>query len=202
MSVQSPPILQVALLIPPEIQLGLDARELVRNGGVVRDLLGQVVTHLKEGDLPSRGSGAAQRVAALLKDRRVVTTIVLSSAVGGTAATLAVKHRLQAKRCAKNLNASLITYLEAARDGTLDGHTIDCLLSDLSAAERYSKNGQVAVATALVDFVVDYTRKHAEANSFDLGELDEATPASEQSAVADLRRHVEAQRRIFSDAAR
>lgn len=197
----SAPMQPVNFLIPPDIQLGLDAGKLVRHGGVVRNELGHIVTHLKEVHLPSKKPAAAQRAAAPLKDRRVVTVIVLGTAIGGTIAFLAVKDRMQARKCVKNLNSSLVAYLEAVRDGNLDEGTISRLITDLDAAEEYSNNGQVAVASALVDLVIDYTSKLAEANSVDLDELQEEGQAAEKGAVVDLRRHLEVQRKIFTEAA-
>jgi hypothetical protein len=204
----SAPIHPVNFFIPPDIQLGLDAGTLVRYGGVVRNDLGQIVTHLKEVDLPGKEPAGAQRAAALLKDRRVVIVIVLGTAIGGTIAFLAVKdrvqarkNRVQARKCIKDLNASLVAYFEAARDGSLDEGTISRLITDLDAAEEYSNNGLVAVASALADLVIDYTSKLAEANSVDLDELQEEGQAAEKGAVVDLRRHLEVQRKIFIEAA-
>ena len=201
MTVPYIPIQPVNFLIPPDIQLGLDAGKLVRYGGVVRNQLGHIVTHLKEVPVPRKEPAMAQRVVSLLKDRRVVTVIVLGTATGGAFAALAVKNQVQARKCAKNLNVSLVAYLKAARDGTLDEGAISRLISDLDAAEAYSTNGQVAVASELVDLVMDYTDKLAEANSVDVSELQAETPAPDGGTVVDLRHHLEVQRRIFTGAA-
>lgn len=201
MSVPYVPIQPVAFFIPPDIQLGLDAGKLVRYGGIVRNQLGHIVTHLKEVPVPSKDPAMAQRVVSLLKDRRVVTVIVLGTATGGVAAALAIRTQVQARKCARTLNDSLVAYLKAARDGTLDEATVSRLITDLDAAESFSTNGQVAVASELVALVMDYTGKLAEANSVDVGELQEATPAPDDATVIDLRRHLEVQRRIFAGAA-
>lgn len=168
---------------------------------MVRNPLGQIVRHLKEASRPGEEPAAAQPAAALLKDRRVVTVIVLGAATGVTIAFLAVKDRLQARKGVKNLNASLVAYLEAARDGNLDEGTISRLITDLDATEEYSNHGQAAVASALVDLVIDYTSKLAEANSVDLDELQDEGQAAEKGIVVDLRRYLEVQRKIFTEAA-
>ena len=201
MTVPFAPIQPVNFIIPPDIQLGLDAGKLVRYGGVVRNQLGHIHTHLKEVPVPGKEPAVAQRVLSLLRDRRVVTVIVLGAATGGTVAVFAVKNQMQARKCAKNLNASLVGYLKGARDGSLDEAQISRLIADLDAAEAYSTNGQVAVACELVDLVIDYTTKLAEANSVDLSEFEAEAPEPDGSTVVDLRRHLNAQRRIFIDAA-
>lgn len=195
------PIQPVAFLIPPDIQLGLDAGKLVRYGGIIRNQLGHIVTHLKEVPIPSKEPAMAQRVVSLLRDRRVVTVIVIGAATGGTAAAFALKNQVQARKCVKTLNASLVAYLRAARDGTLDEFTISRLITDLDAAEAFSTNGQVAVASELVALVMDYTHKLAEANSVDVSELQDGLPAADGATVIDLRRHLEVQQRIFAGAA-
>ncbi|MBU4616219.1 hypothetical protein IM877_16005 [Rhodococcus sp. GG48] len=197
----SPPFVQVvALIIPSDIQAGLDAGRLVQWGGTIRNLEGHIVKHLDEVPLPQNGLANAQRaVAAILRDKRVVTVIVVTTVVGSAATVIAVRERRQAKRCVAALNASLIAYLEAARDARLEEAAIARLLADLDAAEAYSKQGNVAVATMLVELVMEYTGKLAAANSVELDDLD--TPSAGEATVVDLRRHLEAQRGIFHGAA-
>ncbi|KMS74432.1 hypothetical protein ACM01_14205 [Streptomyces viridochromogenes] len=84
---------------------------------------------------------------------------------------------------------------------------INRLIADLDVVKAYSdEDGSVTLdfstkhAEMLVNIVVDYTRQLAEANSVDLNEL-QGGPTSENSAVVDLRRHLEVQRKIFTEAA-
>lgn len=201
MTVPFVPVQPVNFIIPPDIQLGLDAGNLVRYGGVVRNQLGHIVTHLKEVPVPGKEPAPAQRVLSLLRDRRVVTVIVLGTAAGGTVAAFAVGKQMRARKCVKNLNTSLVAYLKAARDGSLDEVAISRLLSDLEAAEAYATDGQVAVASELVDLVIDYTIKLAEANSVDLRGMETESAVPGGGGVIELRRHLEMQRSIFIDAA-
>ncbi|MFE3756313.1 hypothetical protein ACFXO9_18595 [Nocardia tengchongensis] len=195
----APLIQQVALIIPPDIQRGIDAGLLVRGAGTVRDLLGRIVTHLDEVPLPEMNPANAQRAAAaILRDKRVVIVIGVATVAGiaGSAATvLAVRERRQAKKYVAALNASLIAYLEAARDVRLEEAIIVRVLANLDAAEAHSKHGNVAVAPLLVELVKGHTSKLAEANSVELDDLD--TPSVGEATVVDLRRHLEAQLGIF-----
>ncbi|CRK52158.1 conserved hypothetical protein [Rhodococcus sp. RD6.2] len=196
----SPPIQQVNLYLPPYIQAGIAAGLMKQTGGTVRNLQGQIVKLLEEASLAEKAPANAQRAAAaILRDKRVVTVLVVTTTIVGGATVLAVRDRRQAKRCVAELNASLIAYLEAARDARLDEVTIGRLLADLDAAEAHSKHGNVAVAATLVELVMEYTSKLAEANSVELEDLD--TPSAGEATVVDFRRHLEAQRRIFRRAA-
>ncbi|MFC9688305.1 hypothetical protein ACFTSF_07160 [Kribbella sp. NPDC056951] len=200
MTVPSMPIQPVSFLIPPDIQLGLDAGTMVRYGGVIRRASGgQIVEHLREVPFTRTASAAARRAAATLTDRRVITVIGAAAAAGGALLVIAVKGRIEARTRAKALDVSLLAYLEAVRAGTLDEGTISRLISDLDAVATHSSNRQVALTEAVVDLVADYTRKLAAANSIDLGELDD--PALDAGSATDLGHHLEIQRRIFTIAA-
>jgi hypothetical protein len=203
---------QSTFIIPPEIEAGILSRDLVRYGGVVRNLSGQIVKHLDEVELRAGDEKTAAGVAALLKKPRVLipTLAVAAAAVGGISFASARRRKLAVvPESVERYNASLRAYLEAVQEGRLDAGIIDLLISDLDAVVAYSeRNGSdicldfsTEQAAILVKLVVDSTKQLAEANSVDLRELHEKPPASDGGAVVDLRRHLEMQKKIFADAA-
>ena len=203
---------QSTFIIPPEIEAGILSRDLVRYGGVVRNLSGQIVKHLDEVELRAGDEKAAVGVAALLKKPQVLipTLAVAAAAVGGISFASARRRKLAVvPESVERYNASLRAYLEAVQEGRLDAGIIDLLISDLNAVVAYSeRNGSdicldfsTEQAAILVTLVVDSTKQLAEANSVDLRELHEKAPASDGGAVVDLRRHLEMQKKIFADAA-
>ncbi|WP_159029141.1 hypothetical protein [Streptomyces viridochromogenes] len=153
---------------------------------------------------------AVARVAGMLKSPR----FLIPTAVVGTVAAVivAAKRRKQTGKpevpeCVQSYNASLAAYVEAVHEGCLELDIINRLIADLDVVKAYSdEDGSVTLdfstkhAEMLVNIVVDYTRQLAEANSVDLNEL-QGGPTSENSAVVDLRRHLEVQRKIFTEAA-
>ncbi|MFF0201818.1 hypothetical protein [Streptomyces sp. NPDC005017] len=154
---------------------------------------------------------AAARAAGMLKNPRV---LIPTAIVGTVAAVIfAAKKRKQTAKpevpeCVRSCNASLAAYVEAVHERRLELDIIDRLIADLDAVKAYSdEDGRITLefstkhAEMLVNIVVDYTRKLAEANSVDLNELQGVAPAPENEAVVDLRRHLEVQRKIFTDAA-
>jgi len=197
-------IIQPTLDIPPDIEAGLKSGSLIRYGGVVRDRMGNIVKHLKEVPSPAKSQGAVGHVAASVKRPCAI-------AVGVTAMIATRKREETGKpevpECVETYDASLRVYLEAVREGSLDAGIIGQLISDLDAVKAYSDNGNIAIdfsagqSETLVNLVVDYTRKLAEENSVELGELQGRASASENDAVVDLRRHLEVQRQIFTGAA-
>lgn len=194
--------------IPSDIQVGLDSGDLFRFGGVVRDSFGHIVEHLKEVPFTEESQEAVGRVAARLKNPWVITALGLSAvAAGGSMAFLTVKKRKQIRKRLESYNASLRAYLEAVRDGAMNVGIISQLISDLDAIKEQSDDDSITVdfpteqSEKLVNLAVNYTRKLAEANSVELSGLLERGRIPENDAVVDLRRHLEAQRRIFTKAA-
>jgi len=205
-------ISQSTFIIPPEIEARLLSGDFIQYGGIVRNRLGQIVKHLKEILHPIRNDKAMARVAETLKNPRVLipTVLVGAAAVGGTAFA-AARRRKQASvpECVERYNASLGAYLEAVHEGRLNAGIIDRLISDLDVVVDYSdENGNNITldfstkrAAMLVKIVVDSTRQLAEENSINLSEPQEESPASDGGAVVDLRRYLEVQKKIFTDAA-
>jgi hypothetical protein len=155
---------------------------------------------------------ALARVAAMLKNPRVlIPTLVAGAAVvAGTSYAAAQRRKLAVvPECVERYNTSLGAYLEAVQEGRLDAGIIDHLISDLDAVVAYSdENGNnisldffAKQAAILVKIVVDSTKQLAKDNSIDLSELHEEAPVSEGGAVVDLRRRLEVQKKIFTDAA-
>ena len=60
------PVQPVTFIIPPDIQAGIDAGQLVRWGGIVRDLQGRIFTHLKEVPLPKKDPANPFRTVEIL----------------------------------------------------------------------------------------------------------------------------------------
>jgi hypothetical protein len=178
---------------------GLLSGDLIKYGGVVRDRSGQIVKHLDEVQLPARDEKAAARVAAMLKNPRVLiaTLVVGAAAVGGISYAAARRRKLAVvPECVERYNTSLGAYLEAVQEGRLDAGIIDHLISDLDAVVAYSdENGNnisldfsTKQAAILVKIVVDSTKQLAKDNSIELSELHEEAPASEGGAVVEGRR--------------
>jgi hypothetical protein len=203
---------QSTFFIPPTIEAGLLRGDLIKYGGIIRNRRGHIVKHLDEVfQRPAGDEKAAARVAMLKNPRVLIPTLAIGAAVvAGTWYAPALRRKLAVVReCVERSNTSLGAYLEAVQEGRLDAGIIDQLISDLDAVVAYSdENGNnisldfsTKQAAILVKIVVDSTKQLANENAIDLSELHEGAPASEGGAVVDLRRHLEVQKKIFTDAA-
>jgi hypothetical protein len=216
-------IVQPTLLIPPAIEVGLISGALFRNGSVVRVAdTGRIFKLLDE--IPNsvgqeRGAQAVAQLAKKLKDPRVVVAALVVGTVAVVGITVWKKrdHEVaEAKvddtpavpECVHRYNASLAAYIEAIRDARLSLELLDRVLADLDAVKDYEDpDGGIVLdfstehAAALLNIVADFTRQLAEANDIDLAEAPQDSPGSEPSVINSLRRYLEVQRRIFTDAA-
>lgn len=218
-------IRQQTFIIPSEIEVGLLNGDLVQWGGIVRNLRGEIVKHLKEVKMPeAAGESAAVRAASsqlsswsktagnLKNPWVIIPAAVAVTAAAGAAVYVAVrKYREnsgpEVPEVVANYNASLKAYLEAVREGRLSEEIIGTLISDLDAVVAYAENaGSISLdfsskhAETLVGIVVDSTKQLVEANDVDLDALTDPVPAPEGDNVVDLRRYLEIQQRIFKDA--
>lgn len=207
------PTIQPQFDIPADIAARLDAGELVRWGGVVRNHGGQIVKHLKETIPDDTPAKLAERVATAVKDPRFVV-IGVGVVTLASGAAYWIKRKKSAQRAAgavevpaslQSYSASLTRYLEAARDGNLDVDVIDRLIADLDEIKAETESGAISIevtpedARTLVRLVADHTQRLAEANDRDPGDLP-ALPNGDGATIIDLRPYLAAQADLFREA--
>ncbi|WP_044495327.1 hypothetical protein [Nesterenkonia massiliensis] len=216
------PIVTTAYDIPEEILSKILSGEHKRFGSVVRNGR-QIYTHLKEVSVPTEGVDIDElrsAAAASLKNPKVLlglgaavaVTVVTASGVAYWAGTKKAKvantpEVASTPRSVLEYNAALRAYLEAVQSGTIDSAVLERLDSALEALQSESRDGDLTLdfsteqSTALVSLVTDYTRKLAEANEVQFGEVPEAPTTSDGNPIVDLRYRLEIQKRIIDDAA-
>jgi type II secretory pathway pseudopilin PulG len=173
----------------------------------VRDSKG-IIAHLPEVPLPLDKEDAAGVLIAALKGHKVLVGIGAVGIAGTVAAAVLVrkKRRSDAQRRYENFSASLNAYLQAMQDGSLDESLVVRLISDMTALQRRSDDGKSTIplsiehVDALVRVVVGHTQALADANGLDLDVL-EPDPDSHGDSIVALRCHLEAQRKIYNEAA-
>lgn len=172
-------IQQVAFEVPAEIAVKLATGELIQYGGVVRDLSGRIVKHLKPADVAD-GANAAKQVAvkalAIAKENKkfAVGALVVAgvAAVGGTAYGVVshIKHRKalkEQKGAMDAFNAAFTGYLSALDKGELTVETIDGLetaMDGLGGEKGFTVEIEGDQFMSLVKAVRDYTDRFAKAN--------------------------------------
>lgn len=172
-------IQQVAFEVPTEIAVKLATGEFVQYGGVVRDLSGRIVKHLKPADVAD-GANAAKQVAvkalAVAKENKRLAVGALAvvgvAAVGGAAYRVIshFKHRRaqeEQKTAMGAFNAALTDYLSALDKGELTVEMIDALegaMDGLSGEKGFTVEIEGDQFILLVKAVRDYTDRFAKAN--------------------------------------
>lgn len=172
-------IQQVAFEVPTEIAVKLATGEFVQYGGVVRDLSGRIVKHLKPADVAD-GANAAKQVAvkalAVAKENKKLAVGALAvagaAAVGGAAYGVIshFKHRRtqeKQKTAMDAFNAAFTDYLSALDKGELTVEKIDALegaMDGLSGEKGFTVEIEGDQFMLLVKAVRDYTDRFAKAN--------------------------------------
>lgn len=108
--------------------------------------------------------------------------------------------------CVTNFEASLRAYVDAGRTSVLDASILDELILDLDAVVAFMQEGNEVLISLdnlvpLFDLVIAHTPRLAEAYDIDLNDLDDEETDVETGVVVALRRHLEAQKKILSEAA-
>lgn len=109
---------------------------------------------------------------------------------------------VEVPECLVNLRASLRNYVDAGRDGVLTSEAIGTLMTDLDAVQAYAEDGNAVFFTLdellpFFELVTAHTAVLANAYQVNLDEPD----ANNGGVVVSLRRHLEAQNRILTQAA-
>lgn len=218
------PVVQVPLYVEPEIYKGLLSGELIRHGGVIRDTAGHIVKHLA--DAPMKKEAASQAVKVAKKAGKVdkvidilkssKKTIIIGAVIG---ATVAVGTGIYVRSKNKKANGSvqvpteirkfekaLQNYLEAAHKGAMEICYIDSLLDAanelevMSDASKYRLDLSVGDLKTLIQTIFTYTEKLAEANNYDISELNAANAGTKDNVIL-LTNHLRLQKKIFEETA-
>lgn len=213
------PIIQVAYEVPADIYLGLMTGSLTRFGSVVRNHVG-ITKHLKEINMPDSNSSANKLVLAkvlekakTLKNPKVIAIGSVVALVTGGLVFAGIKLSKNKKsaeqnlpKCVSDFNNALCVYLEAVRNGNLELVTITDLISRLNEIKDNYDGGKIQLdfstgqLNTLFNLIFDYTKKLAEANSFELNSIDETEPTSSDRTIVSLKRYLEVQKQIFEKA--
>src|SRR5690606_36732742 len=109
--------------------------------------------------------------------------------------------------CVTRWNETLHAYLEALELQSLDVGLVESVLASLDDLQGYSEDGTVIIDlttgqfVSLLEMLVDYTERLAEANAVAGTTGLHLAPVRDSGTVAEIRRHLEAQRSILSEAA-
>jgi len=217
-------VVQVVMEMSAEAALGIAAGTMVRHGGVIYNTTGGIVEHLadaavsnipKEMPVPvaQTSESVVSTIAKHLKNPKVLIAIGLGAVlVGGVIYYVTEKSKKKSKReiaheapkCVADYNDAVVAYLDAINSGNVSLDKIYCLIKSV---ETLRENKDITIDFAqdksetLVNYVYDYTKKLAEANSFELIDLEKASSISADNTLNYLRLYLEIQKQIFEEAA-
>lgn len=208
-------IIQVAYDIPEKFS-GLLVGELTRFGSVVRDH-GGIVGHLNEVPIPKQNYDIDEfNIAKIIKEHKAIAIglgVVTIMAVAGGIVLKTINSRKnkmntehEIPKCVAEFNGALYVYLEAVRDGNLDMDIITALITYLNEIKENYDSGKINIdfstgqLNTLIDLIVGYTKKLAEANYVELNEFEEIASGFTGNTIINLQRYLEVQKQIFETA--
>lgn len=214
---------QVFMEMSEEAALGIAAGTMVRHGGAVYHKTGGIYQHLTDAvfstaakEKPVHEAQASESivstVAKHLKNPKVFIPIGFVAVVGIGAVGLFGKKKKKAKqevalekpKCVADYNDSVVAYLDAINSGNVSLDKINCVIKNVDTLKE-SKEITIDFAhdksETLVNFVYDYTKKLADANSYELIDFEKATSISADYTLTYLRHYLEIQKQIFEEAA-
>jgi ribosomal 50S subunit-recycling heat shock protein len=214
---------QVVMEMSAEAVFGIATGTMVRHGGAVYHAKGGIFEHLKDAVVPTAAKEmpvpAAQAsesivstVAKHLKNPKVIIVIGLGAVLLGGMIYVKDKNKKKAKqevalekpKCVADYNDSVVAYLDAINSGNV---SLDKINSVIKNVDTLKENKEITIEFAqdksetLVNYVYDYTKKLAEANSYELIDFEKATSISADNTLTYLRHYLEIQKQIFEEAA-
>lgn len=208
-------IRQVPLIIPDAISEALQQGLMTIKGSVVRDLSGQIVTHLDEGPVEAIkvAPGLLSQVGAAIKSKPGIYTLIGVGVIAVAAVGVAVYRNTQDKAAPPTdplsvqvnaYNEAFTAYLGELRDGALVESTLDELMAAIDDVERVAQELGLVLhldhdrQDALSSLISKYTLELVKANSFALiAEQRTLIMNDETEPIHRLRTNLEIQKQIF-----
>lgn len=187
---------QVSFVIPPRIKAGLAAGELVRNGGVVRNVGGQIVMHLPEVPTPKLDKAIGSALTfAKTNTTRLIPYAAASVLVGGTVFAFSAINRKKREQAEKRFQAALSAYFEAIDAGDMNLTVVAELDKSLKRLREITGKSTTAIIDGdNLESLIAYSRKFITHN-YPTQLHEEITPQ-----LVSLEDHLAEQKRIFDQA--
>ena len=196
---------QIAFDIPQAIQDGIDEGIFIRFGGVVRDQMGHIVTHLKEVPISETDSKLNKNSFGEFgkKSKYFIIGTILVAAVAAGVTYVAVKNKknreVRIPKCLADFNEAFAEYISSIKNGTNSEEKIDKVMIALEEIKKSQENRSIDITfsveniSLLLDVVRDYTIKFAKTNSFEIVEED----LGKRDEIMDLQHYLKIQKQVF-----
>lgn len=196
---------QVAFFVPSYIQQGIDSGIFVRCGGVIRNTKGQIIKHLDELPAPKENSNLAKAINFVSKHKVAFGIGVATATVAAVGIVyIIIKNKkneeIEIPKCIVDFNDALSLYFHSIKSSDVSEEIIDQLIIALDEVKKNYDNGNIDLILSveninlLVDIVKEYTIKFAEANSF---ELPDVNTINNDNKIINLRNYLNIQKEIF-----
>lgn len=182
----------INLVIPKDIQSGLESGIYKQFGSVIRNNKGQIIKHLKAVDF---SKDAANKLLGN-KGAKMGLVGVGVVVVGGV--IYLGYHTIKMNNLPKSLIKRLTKYLITAQKGELTEKDVDNFLNFLNKNEPMLKKLELdASLDELFSLIETYTEQFAQANNYEY-QKEVRTNTNHKNKIINLREYLEIQKNIYS----
>lgn len=182
----------INLVIPNDIQKGLESGIYKQFGSVIRNNKGQIIKHLKDVDF---SKDAANK---LLGNKGVKMGIVGVGVVVVGGVIYLGYHTIKMNNLPKSLIKRLTKYLITAQKGELTEKDVDNFLNFLNKNEAMLKKLELDDSLdELFSLIETYTEQFAQANNYEY-QKEVKTNTNHKNKIINLREYLEIQKNIYS----
>lgn len=206
-------IVQDAYELTDDILIKILTKEYRRIGSVIRYATGpnkgQIVKHLKpvRMEVAQQDQGLGVKVIQFAKNNKKALIIAgIGTGIAAVGGGIYYKIKNQDPEVVTKFRTSLKTYIYGIREGNLSVDIINDLMTCLENLKKHKDYEKISIRLltkeldVLVNRILEYTEKLAKDNSIELTE-DELNAQISDGTILNLRRYLEAQKRIFVTAA-
>ena len=182
----------INLVIPNDIQRGLESGIYKQFGSVIRNNKGQIIKHLKAVDF---SKDAANK---LLGNKGVKMGLIGVGVVVVGGVIYLGYHTIKMNNLPKSLIKRLTKYLITAQKGELTEKDVDNFLNFLNKNEPMLKKLELdASLDELFSLIETYTEQFAQANNYEY-QKEVRTNTNHKNKIINLREYLEIQKNIYS----
>jgi hypothetical protein len=182
----------INLVIPKDIQSGLESGIYKQFGSVIRNNKGQIIKHLKAVDF---SKDAANK---LLGNKGVKMGLIGVGVVVVGGVIYLGYHTIKMNNLPKSLIKRLTKYLITAQKGELTEKDVDNFLNFLNKNEPMLKKLELdASLDELFSLIETYTEQFAQANNYEY-QKEVRTNTNHKNKIINLREYLEIQKNIYS----
>lgn len=199
------PVVNVNLVIDDKTYAGVMSGVL-ELGGLVKDVSNRRIRKHLPTVADSAKEGAAKAIDVVRENKKALLIAGgVLAVVGAASGVISYYLKREKRKEEKRFSKAFQQYIDLAKSGDLSIDVLDDLISSIDDLMKHNHDGQLPISVSarqmsdLFNSIYDFTKRLAEANSFDSRYIKDPSHFS-KNKVLDLQQYLNIQREILSNA--